>query len=42
MRLLLTAFLSFLILFSGQFQIIDIHQNTKSTELSESNEVNKY
>ena len=31
MRLLLTAFLSFLILFSGQFQIIDIHQNTKST-----------
>ena len=31
MRLLLTAFLSFLILFCGQFQIIDIHQNTKST-----------
>ena len=31
MRLLLTAFLSLLILFSGQFQIIDIHQNTKST-----------
>ena len=31
MRLLLTIFLSFLILFSGQFQIIDIYQNTKST-----------
>ena len=31
MRLLLTAFLSFLILFSGQFQIIDINQYSKST-----------
>lgn len=31
MRLLLTVFLSLLILFSGQFQIIDIHQKTKST-----------
>ena len=30
MRLILTVFLSLLILFSGQFQIIDIQQHTKS------------
>ncbi|WP_314850335.1 ComEA family DNA-binding protein [uncultured Solobacterium sp.] len=30
MRLILTIFLSLLILFSGQFQIIDIQQHTKS------------